>query len=347
MQTLEKAPLDAETVAQQRAFSDRQAREKSMAGANTVRKLRAYVDDMVSAGVTLAQIAIESGVKTQRLNAWINGSDDDDIIMPLLAWRGELEREAKARDGGFVMTPTAQKIINAFDRAREPQLNSRDGYARGIAMIYGASGVGKSETAGWYRDQTHHEFCRRSVVVVRCTGDESSINSVLVAILASMDNADRWNVRYRTMYETIFNCICPGGIIIFDESQLMSLRRLDELRIFPDKYGIAVALLGNLSGYKAIVDAKITQITSRVAGEWVHVVAPSEGDVDALLDAWEIRGRREREFCTLIGTQDGGLRRLAGAVSKAREYAQANGVDIGVDLLKAAAVQVGAWGAGQ
>jgi DNA transposition AAA+ family ATPase len=140
--------------------------------------------------------------------------------------------------------------------------------------------------------------------------------------------------------------IPEGGIIIFDEAQLLSLRRLDELRSFPDQFGIAIALMGNLSGYKELVDAKIAQIMSRVGGARVVIDTPTEGDVDALLDAWEIRGRKVRELAVMIGTQDGGLRMLADSVSTARMLARAKGAAIDADLFMAAAVSVGAWGVG-
>jgi hypothetical protein len=102
--------------------------------------------------------------------------------------------------------------------------------------------------------------------------------------------------------------------------------------------------MGNLTGYKELVDAKIGQIMSRVGGSRVVVDLPTEGDVDALLTAWGIRGRAVREIAIMIGVQDGGLRLLANTARVARNFAKVKGRAIDADIFKAAAISVGAWG---
>ena len=144
--------------------------------------------------------------------------------------------------------------------------------------------------------------------------------------------------------DTIRSRVPEGGLIIFDEAHLLSRRRLDELRYFPDQCSIALAFMGNLTGYKELVDAKIGQIMSRVGGSRVVVDLPTEGDVDALLNAWEIRGRKVREMAIMIGVQDGGLRLLANTARVARQFAKVKGKAIDEDIFKAAAVACGAWG---
>jgi len=159
-----------------------------------------------------------------------------------------------------------------------------------------------------------------------------------------MEGAEFYPQKYEKKIDTIRSRIPDGGLVIFDEAQLLSLRRLDELRYLPDQCGIAIALMGNLTGYKELVDAKIGQIMSRVGGSRVKIDLPAEGDVDALLDAWEIRGRLVRETAIMIGVQDGGLRLLANTVSVARKFAKVKGKAIDVDIFMAAAVSVDAWG---
>ncbi|MDR2188890.1 MAG: AAA family ATPase [Azonexus sp.] len=334
-------------VSEKTAPQDIEARQRRDAKADADdRQLRAYIDDLLAAAMPPSRIAIEAGVSLQGFKAWLNEAGGGDVAPALLAWKAAIERAAE-HAGGFVKTPTAQKIIRAFDRARQAQGGTAQ---RGIALIYGASGVGKSETAAWYQGQ-HQEtraFGQWPVALVRCTGLERDAAAIHTAILNSMAGEF---FHYRQTHEKKIDAIVArlshGGIIIFDEAQLLSHRRLDELRLFPDQHGVAIALMGNLSGYKELVDAKIAQIMSRVVGARVVVDAPSEGDVDALLDAWEIRGRKERALAVLIGTQDGGLRLLSSAVSAARLLAQAKGAAIDADLLQAAAASVGAWGDGR
>ena len=82
----------------------------------------------------------------------------------------------------------------------------------------------------------------------------------------------------------------------------------------------------------------------RVGGARVIADKPTEGDVDALLEAWGLAGRKLRELAVMIGTQDGGLRFLGATVQAARVYAKASGREIDERTFKAAAVSVGAWG---
>jgi hypothetical protein len=83
---------------------------------------------------------------------------------------------------------------------------------------------------------------------------------------------------------------------------------------------------------------------SRVGGARVIVDLPTEGDVDALLEAREISGRKVREIALVIGIQDGGLRMLDRTITAAKMLANAKGAPIEADLFLAAAVSVGAWG---
>lgn len=131
--------------------------EKTPYDALEIRRLRAYVDDLMTAGIQPARIAVESGVSMRTLKAWINETGGDSVVPALLEWKAEVE-QAASQSGGFVMTPTASKIIRAFDRARQPQgkvhhLGGEDTDELGIALIYGASGVGKTEAAEWYREK--------------------------------------------------------------------------------------------------------------------------------------------------------------------------------------------------
>lgn len=329
-----------------------EAIEKISEEAMEVRELRAYIDDLLTiARIPLSRIATESGASLQRVKAWVDGTGGESAIAPLLAWKAETD-EAGTDAGGFVMTPTAERIIRAFDRARE----SRGGVAhagdeetqeRGIALVYGASGVGKSKAAEWYlkRAGQPRPPGEWPIVLVRCTGSEGTREKLHANILASMEGAEFYPQKHEKKIDTIRSRVPDGGLIIFDEAQLLSRRRLDELRYFPDQCGIAIAFMGNLTGYKELVDAHIGQIMSRVGGSRVVVDLPTEGDVDALLAVWGIKGAKLRETAVMIGVQDGGLRLLAEAARNARKYAKVKGKAIDDEIFKSGAIAAGAWGA--
>lgn len=312
--------------------------------------IRVYVDDLIAAGISAGRIALEAGIPYNRFKSWLDGKNEPGIIPALTEWKADADTAGNL-DNGFVLTPTAAKIVRAFDRARQAKggsYSSKRGEVqqRGIALIYGASGAGKTETAEWYqrKQNAQRDLGAWPVVFVRCTGEERSLARIQRMVIDSMQADGFFYTQSReSKLEDISAHIPPGGLLIFDEAQLLPVRRMDELRIFPDHYGIAVAFMGNMAGYKELVDAKIGQITSRVGGSLVIIDRPAEGDVDALLDAWEIRGRKVRELALLIGLQDGGLRALSDTASAVRTFSKAVGQPIDADLFKAAAVSAGAW----
>jgi DNA transposition AAA+ family ATPase len=180
------------------------------------------------------------------------------------------------------------KIIRAFEDARYP-MNHGD---KGIALIFGASGTGKTEAARYYRSKNRD----RSVVLVRCSGDEKSFGSVLTAIVDAMrrDGLPQHAIRGDRAMHVIQNNIPRDGLIIFDEAHLLYPRRMDELRYFPDELDIALAFMGNLTGFQKLLDAKLAQLTSRAIGTRVLIGLPTKEDIVALLDNWGLHERALR-----------------------------------------------------
>lgn len=305
--------------------------------------VRARVLEMVDAGiVTLKRIAVEARTPGLLLERWCKDDDAPSVTEALTVWLSELDTEVAALSGDFVETPTALRIIKAFEQARQAKGN---GHQRGIALIYGASGIGKSETAWYYEARENHgrPYGQWNVTTIRAEGGESTSALLKRAVKELEGNGAYFREGMRPI-EMVAERITTGGLLIVDEAQLLSKRRIDELRVFPDRYGVAIALMGNMAGYKSLEAAKIAQITSRVGGARVIADMPVEGDVDALLDAWEIRGRKVRELALMIGLQDGGLRYLADTARTAKTFAKAKGCPVDERFFKAAAVSCGAWG---
>lgn len=151
--------------------------------------------------------------------------------------------------------------------------------------------------------------------------------------------------RQDTLTDIIDRRLPRGGMLIFDHAHLLQRRILEQLAVFPDELGIALAFIGNAAGYKALVDAKLAQLFARVGGARVIIEMPGEDDVDALLESWGVAGRKEREFCHLIGRQDGGLHHLSETIREARRIcAVAGGERIDVRMLKIGAMNAGCWG---
>lgn len=305
---------------------------------------RGRVSELIDGGIGMGRIAVEAGVSSADLKRWVDGAKADAVNDAVAVWLSDIDDEMRAHADDFTETPTARRIMRAFDQARQAK---DDRGQRGIALIYGASGIGKSKTARYYakRENTMGHVGSTNVVYVQLDGENTTWTAALNAVVGSARGAYGLDAyKERNLRQWITQHVPEGGMLIFDEAQLLPTRRLDELRIFPDECGIAVAFMGNTAGYKALESAKIAQITSRVGGARVVADKPTEGDVDALLEAWNLRGRKLRELAVMIGTQDGGLRFLGATVQAARVYAKASGRDIDERTFKAAAVSVGAWG---
>jgi DNA transposition AAA+ family ATPase len=304
-----------------------------------------WIESLRDAGISLDTIVVRSGVPKNKLtHALLCREADADVIAALSAWKNETDKAA-SRGEDVVMTPTLRKIINAFDDARNP-VNEHGG--KGIALVFGASGTGKTEAAKWYAKESCEGSGKHSsdywpVVLVRCTGDEKSFGAVLADIVATLISAGmpKYIASGEKAKDVICNYIPKGGLIIFDEAHLMPVKRMDELRYFPDTQGIALAFIGNLTCHQKLLDAKITQLTSRAIGTHILIGLPKEEDIDALLCHWELHGKGIQETAYQIGLQEGGLRALSHTVEAARKMAAAVNASIDSELFKMAALQCG------
>lgn len=298
--------------------------------------IAARLSDMLKAGVKLSRVAIESNVSKDKFESWIKGDRDGEITQELSNWLTGIDEDITARNGDFFMTPSSETILRAFEHAREPRGRERQ---RGIAMIYGASGTGKTAAAKWATRMDSNK-----VFYTQADGERRTYVGLLGGITESMGYGGQPAVGEK-LGEFIARKIPPGGLMIFDHAQLIRGGVMEQLLIFPDQYEIALAFIGNVQGYRKIIDAKLAQINSRVRGSIVFVEAPSEDDIDAMMEARGIGGRKEREFCLMIGRQDGGLRYLDATIIEAKKIAYASGVQkLDFRLLKLGATNAGCWG---
>lgn len=298
----------------------------------------ARLAEMEAAGIKLTRIAVESGLSVDELMQWKKGERSEAATGALSTWLTGIDREVAEKEADFVITPTASRILRAFEQARAPK-DSRG--RRGIAMIYGASGVGKTQTARWANRMD------ASVAYVFVNGESRTWIKLLGSVAeATGSGYGGYPAVGEPLKDLILRRIPTGGLIIFDHAHLLRISIMEQLIVFPEEHGIAIAFIGNARVSKSITDAKVIQIISRVAGANVFINMPGEDDLDMLLPAWGISGRKEREFCHLIGLQDGGLHYLENTLREARKLAAAKGTDaLDIDLLKLGAANARCWGA--
>ncbi len=327
-------------------FQDRESYQANMdSGFVTQRLVRApRREDAIAARIneiwdacgSLQGVAIESGLMTvERVTAWLDGRRDPDSTAKLSTWLDAIDSDIAERAGDFVMTPTARRFLSAFEHARAP----RDGKGRrGLAMIFGSSGAGKTCTAE-YAARMDSDIC-----YVLVDGEAKTWVGALgeVARVCGRDGASR---NGETLKSLVLRLLSPGGLLIFDHAHLMQPRIMEQLLTFPEEHQIGLAFIGNLSLHAKLAREKLTQLTSRASGATVIVGMPDEEEVDAHLINLAISGRKEREFCQTLGQQDGGLRYLYETVRKARQIAAGMGNQpVNESMLKAAAKKIGCWG---
>ena len=99
---------------------------------------------------------------------------------------------------------------------------------------------------------------------------------------------------------------------------------LEGLRSLNDATGTGLALVGSDLLYERLTGglrvAEFAQLFSRI-GKRVRLPAATSEDADALLAAWGVEGKAERELARGIANKPGGLRRLSHTLGLASVFA--------------------------
>lgn len=303
--------------------------------------LQEQIEAMIEAGFSASCLAVEAGLSTRELDAWRECRGNEDTNAKLAAWLAEREKAIAETGPGFVQTPTARRIFAAFDDARSD---------RCIALIYGGAGVGKTQAARHYLEMERRDSPYVGRVHYITCGVAARTPTAVLELLAEAMGCYGNAYRLQGLAEGISRRLREGDLLIVDEAQFLEGDSLDLLRGFlpdgDDDFGVGIAYIGNGELYARLHGAgraaRFAQITSRV-GAKVNAESPSEGDVDALLAAWGVSGRKEREFAVQLGTVSGGLRVLGRVLRKARMLAQQLSRPVDVKILKAVARRTGDW----
>ncbi|MGR6833619.1 AAA family ATPase [Aliivibrio wodanis] len=294
--------------------------------ANVLMRIRTILE---SKDVTSSQLAKEVGVSPATISQILNGSykaDPAKNIDKLSSWL--LLREQKANgpiiNPGFVMTTTAQQIINDISFAHAVADD-------GIVVIYGSPGVGKSQAIKHYQNNNNNVW-----VIFACPS-LSSLTAFLYEFALELGiptPAKRKDELSRQITRRIRQ---SEGILIVDEAQHLGYETLEELRIIQEKVTLPMVLSGNKRTYAKMTGGArsedFAQLFSRVAKRrGIHKT--KEADVKAIADAWGITQQPERKMMIDISERPGGLRLLSKTLKLAAMFA--NGSAITEKTLRAA-----------
>ncbi|EJL6309037.1 DNA transposition protein [Vibrio cholerae] len=270
--------------------------------------------------VTGAQIAKEISVSPATLSQIMKGTyaaDPSNVIDKLEKWlRMREQRQSTPNvNPGFVMTETAKQIMADLTYAQ---------ITESFAVIFGASGVGKTETAREYQRSNNN------VWMITASPSRASLTECLyeLAMELGLDQAPRRKGPLsRVIRQRLLN---SEGLVIIDESDHLDYPTLEELRILQEETGIGMALLGNNKVYTQLTGGRrnedFARLFSRIAKKrGIHKAKKS--DVKAIAQAWNVIGEEEQALMQQVSERPGALRLLTKTLKLSVMYANGKAMD--------------------
>ncbi|MBK5920755.1 hypothetical protein CCR80_06865 [Rhodothalassium salexigens] len=276
-------------------------------------------------GLTQAGVSRESGVSSSALSRFLArryGGDNEAVAAKLLAWKEGVSKKdsipARLIQGhGFVHTAAAAKIINGLEYAQ---------LAADLVVVIGAPGVGKTETLEHFRREG------ANVWVATMSPDTSGKVPMLqeLGFAFGLDLAGGAAGMRRQIVSRVRN---TGGLIVIDEAQHLDGKALETLRTIHDTTKVGMVLCGNP---KLLTNmAALSQAYSRV-GCRVTLGKPTNSDVKALAERFDVTGGDELDFLSGLAQHPGGLRCVVKTLRLGMMHASGEGVAVAVEHLAAA-----------
>jgi len=205
-------------------------------------------------------------------------------------------------------------------------------------VIYGGAGLGKTVTL------EHYRASNPSVWIATMAPDTKGVVSCLEEI------AEAVGIREvpggaRKIARLIRKRIAgTRGLLVIDEAQHLCHRALDSIRSIHDATGVGVCLAGNEIVYAQLTGGTraigFAQLFSRVAKR-VRLSKPTDADIAAILDAWQITDKDTRKFCMAIGKRPGALRGLSQTLRLASLFASNVGEPLSLPIIRDAWADLG------
>lgn len=286
-------------------------------------------------GMSQSRISRETGINKARLSQWLSGKyagDTESVALEVERWLRREEMESDAAQGdpsGWQPTPTGNSVMSALRYAQ----NFGD-----IALIYGGAGVGKTCSARQYQQ----EF--PNVWIATMTPAVLSVSACLERLIWAVGMAECPTSTIKAENALVKRLEGSKGLLVVDEAQHLSVTCLEAVRSIHDATGTGLALMGNETVYARITGgsrkANFAQLFSRI-GFRISFSSPSRGDVDTILDAWNIRETKARTLCAEIAGRAGALRSLAKVLRMAGVMKTEQEENIGYDAIYTAWQELG------
>ena len=269
------------------------------------RDLRATVRMLAaSEGWSMAEVARRSGLKQGTFSPWYAGKYGaayTNVTAAVKTWirsDEDARRMAAAiRPPSFVMTPTAEEVLDALLYAQQ---------LPGIALVTLGPGMGKTMAIAHAIETRPNTFAVTASPSVRTV---SSINREIVNALGLVSHPR--DVRSK-IGERLRRAVRP--LLIVDEAQNLGDEAVDELRHYKDCFGCGLALLGNRDVIGRWGRAKpregYGQLQRRISVR-VDRLKPQAADIEQYVKAWGIKDEKIQKLLRAIGQKPGALGQIA------------------------------------
>ncbi|STO59763.1 DNA transposition protein [Canicola haemoglobinophilus] len=189
---------------------------------NVIEQVRQHIAET---GATQTRIAKEAGLSAGALSAYLSESykgNIEEVEAKLTAYFERLAQKLREfiEAPSFIETKTATQIFSTLRFAQNANV---------LAIIHGASGVGKTQAAREYRRRYNN------VWVVTASPSRSSLSEILyeIALEVGISDAPR---RKGTLSRLIARKIKgTEGLLIVDEADHLPYEALEELRLLQEK----------------------------------------------------------------------------------------------------------------
>lgn len=276
---------------------------------------------IADSSVTQSQIAKEIGFSGGAVSAFLKGTykgDNEKLYAELSLWLVNRERKQTqfVEAPAFIETTTAKQIFGSLDFAQ---------ILGTIAIVYGASGVGKTKAAEQYTAS------HANVWMITVSPSRSTLNEVLYEMALAVNINDAPKRKGKLSRELTRKLKNSQGLMIIDEADHLPYDALEEIRIMQEATGIGFVLIGNDKVYNRMRGGvnqahEFARLWSRIAKK-TSIQKCKKADVKAIATAWGLDLSDKQLMTALyeIGGASGGLRtltqylRLAGMTARSAE----------------------------
>lgn len=295
--------------------------------------LKEHKDDT---GLSWTDLSGRIGIAKSTLSLFVHnkyGAPGDTIAAAVYRYRQTLASQAainlkSVEIPEYFPTETSGDLINLLQWAQRGRI------------VLGALGPGLSKTI----TSRYYQACNTNVFLTTISPATAGIRSMQHAVLIALgDRSASGNMEAlsKAVKDRVRHLNKP--LLILDEAQHLTVASIEEIRHWHDETGLGIALFGNETVQQRLDggnrSAAFAQIFSRVSMKLVRS-KPLTGDVEAMLDAWNIHDEKVAKEIHRIAQLPGALRGVTFTLELASMLALSANEDLSIGHVQDAWTQL-------